>query len=407
MPKAQQFRDVSRVRDSDLNDASHLRGANITSAGVHNRKVILNAIRTGGSVLRHDLAAMTGLTTPAVFKIARDLMDDGLILSERTREKVRGQPASTMKLNPDAAFSLGLNVDRNHLTLVCVDFAGQVRQRFHFPMAFAEPSDVRAFVGNCLDRIRAQDAIPMARITGIGIAAPDGLGWGDLPGQPERYSDWIGVRLPDLLHGVTDLPVVHDNDAAAAAIGEMLFGSGLELGSFFYVFLGASLSGGLVINRRFVRGAHRRSGELSGLPRINPLRRSQTDLRQTLGDAVLTSDLLDSLHARGYREASMATLGQLDPGARPVIDEWLGRVADYLYLPLLTILGSVDPDAILIGGQLPAALTEALCQEVSKRLSMHVGVHWPDMAVRPARVAADPAAVGAAVLAFQDVWEGS
>ncbi len=74
---------------------------------------------------------------------------------------------------------------------------------------------------------------------------------------------------------------------------------------------------------------------------------------------------------------------------------------------MLTLLGSVDPDAILIGGQLPAALTEALCQEVSKRLSMHVGVHWPDRAVRPARVAADPAAVGAAVLAFQDVWEGS
>jgi hypothetical protein len=42
---------------------------------------------------------------------------------------------------------------------------------------------------------------------------------------------------------------------------------------------------------------------------------------------------------------------------------------------------------------------------VSKRLSMHVGMHWPKLAVRPASVARDPAAVGAAMLAFQGIWE--
>jgi len=405
LSKVQQFRDVTAFWDQVPNEASYLRGANITSAGAHNRKIILHAIRARGSVLRHELAAITGLTPPAVFKIARDLLDEGLILCERTREKARGQPASTVRLNPDAAFSLGLNIDRDHLTLVVVDFVGQVRSRFHFPMAFAEPSDVRAFVGNCIERIRMHELVPMARLTGIGVAVPDDLGSTVLPGQPAQYSEWKAMRASELLFGLTDLPVVQENDAASAAIGEMLFGSGLELESFFYVFISAGLGGGLVINRRYVRGSHGRSGELGFLPRVNPLRKSQTNLQQTLGDAVLTSALINDLQDHGYPDASLANLDQLDPGAWPVIEKWVGCVADYLYLPLLTVLGTLDPDAILIGGRLPRRVTEALCREVSKRLSMHVGIHWPQMAVRPAAVATDPAAVGAAVLAFQGMWE--
>ncbi len=107
----------------------------------------------------------------------------------------------------------------------------------------------------------------------------------------------------------------------------------------------------------------------------------------------------------GVSGATLATLDTLGPAADQVIDAWVQRAADFLYLPLLTVLTVVDPDAILVGGQLPARITEALCLHISKRLSMHVGIHWPDMAVRPAAVTQDVAAIGAAVLAFRDMWE--
>lgn len=405
MTNAHQFRDASFHWDEVSSEASYFRGANTSSAGVHNRKIILHAIRAHGTVRRGALADMTGLTPTAVFKIARDLMDEGLVISSRVNEKARGQPAHALQLNPDAAFTLGLNVDRDHLTLVVLDFLGQVRTRFHFPIAFAGPGEARAFLSRCIDRIRRLDVIPISRFSGIGVAIPDDLGAIRLPDQPSQYSEWSGVRPSELFAGLLDVPVVQENDAASATIGEMLFGAGLELDSFFYVFISAGLGGGLVINRRYIRGAHGRSGEIGFLPQVNPLRSSQTSLQKTLGDAVLTSSLLAELHGQGFANATIGTLEHLADPAGEIIGAWISRVADYLYLPLLTVMGTVDPDAILIGGELPRSIVDALCVQLSKRLSMHVGMHWPKLAVRPASVARDPAAVGAAMLAFQGIWE--
>jgi predicted NBD/HSP70 family sugar kinase len=404
MADASQFRDTLFFRSANP-EPVRLRGANNASAGQHNRKIILQAIRARGTVRRNEVADMTGLTAAAVFNICRGLIAEDLLISTKVTLKARGQPAHDLTLNPDAAFTLGLNVDRDHLTLVVLDFVGAVRARFHAPVAFSAPGQVRAFVDDCLDRLRHAGAIPMHRLSGIGVAIPDDLGSTTLPGQPGHYREWDGIDLATLVGGLVGGPVVRENDAASAAIGEMLFGAGVELDSFFYVFIGAGLGGGLVINRRYIRGFHGRSGEIGFLPQVNPLRSRETNLQKTLGDAVLTGTLLDDLRTHGFAEASLATLETLAEPAGDIVAKWAGRVADYLYLPLLTIMSTVDPEAILIGGDLPRPVVDILCAEISKRLSMHIGIHWPQMAVRPARVTDDPAAVGAATLAFKGIWE--
>lgn len=382
-----------------------MRGANISSAGRHNRKIILDAIRAQGDMTCGNLAELTGLTPPAVFKIARGLVDEGWVTRSRNSEKARGQPSHALQLNPDAAFALGLNIDRDHLTLVVVNFAGAVQHRFHHDARFAGPQEVRDFVIDSVNHLEHHSAALVTRIAGLGIAIPDDLGSTVLPGQPPRYQDWNGICLEDLLDDIVDAPVVQENDAGAAAIGELQFGAGLELGSFFYVFISAGLGGGLVINKQYVRGAHGRSGEIGFLPQISPLRSSRTNLQNVLGDAVLVSDLLQALRDNGYETVSLEDLDQLTGEGEAVVERWIEAVADYLYLPLLTVICTVDPDAVLIGGRLPRSVNERLCYQINKRLSMHVGVHWPGSAVRPASVMCDAAAVGAAVLAFQGIWD--
>lgn len=209
-----------------------MRGANISSAGRHNRKIILNAIRAQGDMTCGNLAELTGLTPPAVFKIARGLVDEGWVTRSRNSEKARGQPSHALQLNPDAAFALGLNIDRDHLTLVVVNFAGAVQKRFHRDARFAGPQEVRDFVIDSVNHLECHNAPLVARIAGLGVAIPDDLGSTVLPGQPPRYQDWNGICLEDLLDDIVDAPVVRENDAGAAAIGEMQFGAGLELGSF-------------------------------------------------------------------------------------------------------------------------------------------------------------------------------
>jgi hypothetical protein len=106
-----------------------LSGTNLERAGDHNQRVTLHAIRVNGPVTRTDLAAMTGLTAAAIANITKRLLKDRLILEAGRLRGARGQPATKLVINPDSCFSIGLNVDRDHVTLVVLDFVGRVRCR--------------------------------------------------------------------------------------------------------------------------------------------------------------------------------------------------------------------------------------------------------------------------------------
>jgi predicted NBD/HSP70 family sugar kinase len=365
--------------------------------------MILQATRVEGETTCARLAELMGLTAPAIFKITKELVADDWLTCSRGLSKVLGKPGHVFRLNPDAAFALGLNVGNDQLALVAVDFAGKVVSRFHRSARGLTADEVRPFVAEGIKCLARHDGRLISRVTGFGVAVSESPGTLAFPDLPGSLGEWLGTSLPDLLRSIGDIPITRENDAAAAAIGEMLVGAGLNLNSFFYLFVGAGLGGGLIINKQLVRGAHARSGDIGHLPQINPLRSSRTDLRKTLNNAVLTEDLLGVLHRRGYASATLDDLDQLDGGGQVIVDRWIEAVADYFYLPLLNVLYIVDPDAVLVGGSFPQSLMERLCEQIRRRLSMHVGTQWPQMGVRPAGVLADPAAVGAAVMAFHEI----
>src|SRR5688500_8123139 len=97
-----------------------LSGTNLARVGDHNQRIVLHAIRVQGPLTRMDLARITGLTSPAIANITRRLLAGGLIERAGLRRGGRGPPASNLIIVPDACFGIGLNVDRDHITIVLV-----------------------------------------------------------------------------------------------------------------------------------------------------------------------------------------------------------------------------------------------------------------------------------------------
>ena len=226
--------------------ASHLTGTNIARAGDHNQRVTLHAVRVNGPVTRTDLVQKTGLTSAAIANITNRLLRDELILKAGRLHGARGQPASNFVINPDSCFSVGLNVDRDHVTLVVLDFVGKVRGRASREIPFASPDTVRTFFQRSIFQLLAKAGIARRRLIGVGVAFPDDITRAHLPDQPDDYTAWASVRVDELIQDVLEIPVFIENDAAAAAIGEMQFGSGHRYRSFFYLLVTAALGGGLV-----------------------------------------------------------------------------------------------------------------------------------------------------------------
>lgn len=377
---------------------ANLTGANIEHAGAHNQRVVLHTIRVHGPLTKADIARRTGLTHPTVTTIANRLLASGLLDTAGQRRGGRGQPATRLAINPRGAHAIGLNIDRDHITMVLVDFGGSVRAQVTQEIAFAMPAQVEAFYRREIDRLIQGAGVAPGAISGIGVARPDDLGEGSLRGQPARYGQWSTTRIDDLLDGALDVPVFVENDAAAAAIGEMQFGRGQRHGTFFYILVTYALGGGLVVHGMYDRGADGRSGEI-GYLMVDDGAGERTQLQSTVSLAGLSQRMA----AAGLADGGLRALDLADAPRMRVIEDWIDVSARAFVEPLIAINCLINPEAILIGGRLPIAILDRLVHRTNQRLRM-LGRNAPVLApVQAAALAEDAAAVGAALLPFGDL----
>ena len=383
-----------------MNDRSSkhrgLSGTNLERAGDHNQRVTLHAIRVNGPITRAELATITGLTAPAIANITKRLLTDKLIKEAGQRRGGRGQPATKLVINPDAWFSIGLNVDRDHMTLVLLDFEGQVRARASSEMAFALPRDVEQFFRKSVGKLLAKVGIGRERLVGIGVALPDDMPRAaTLPHQPANYGVWASTDVASLLIGTLHVPVFVENDAAAATMGEMQFGLGKKHQTFFYILITAALGGSLVIDGNHFRGATGRSGEL-GLLRG----RDAGGHERQIQNIVSLSALYSRLGAQGITVSEPHELTTLDASGQAIIDAWVEASVDSLLDTVLAINCLVNPEVILIGGRLPASIVDKLATTLNQRLVAHAGTLPSIAPVLRAALSDDAPAVGAAILPF-------
>lgn len=368
-----------------------LSGTNLPRAADHNQRVTLHAIRVHKSITRVALARITGLTAPAVANIAKRLLDEDLVVENGRLRQGRGQPGKVLQINPAARFSFGVNIDRDHVSIVLVNFMGQVVARRHRDSAFALPAEVQAFWHEHAPAMVAESGVAVDRLIGIGVAMPDDLGRIRMPGAPPSYSDWSQTNAAELFAAPFAVPVFPENDAAAAALGEQQFGCGPELSSALYILLSSGLGGGLLIEGHYVRGATGRSGEIGLIPVAG-----RDELVQ---DHVSISGLGRILGQAGLRLADLSRLPD-DTAVASAWQTWLDGAVERLLPSLVAVNCLINPAGIVIGARLPSACTDQLAQALSDALSRIDPPLPANAPIRRAILSDDAPAIGAAILPF-------
>jgi predicted NBD/HSP70 family sugar kinase len=146
-----------------------------------------------------------------------------------------------------------------------------------------------------------------------------------------------------------------------------------------------------------VRGATGRSGEL-GLLRE---RAAAGEARQ-LQNIVSLSALYDLLTSAGYSVGSPHELALLEGRARQIVTTWIESAAQALEDAFVAVNCLLNPEAVLIGGRLPAALVDRLAARLNERLATHRATIPAIAPVARAAMSDDAPAVGAAILPFSE-----
>src|SRR3954468_1779546 len=110
---------------------------------------VFTAVLTEGPLSRVALARRLDLSSAAVTKAARPLIDQGcleeLAATERTGPGA-GRPASPLAIRADREFFVGVKITGDELIGVVTDLRAQVRAARHHPLASREVGDVVAAV---------------------------------------------------------------------------------------------------------------------------------------------------------------------------------------------------------------------------------------------------------------------
>lgn len=381
-----------------------LTGTNLKYTKEHNIRIVLETVRLYGPVSRVEVARRTELTAQTVSNITRELILAGLIVEAERYQEGRGAPATLLRLNPDGAFSIGLDLDKDHLTGVLVDFAGTVRQRISYELNFPSPEEAMDLLaGTALELIR-YGQVPKDRIWGVGVGLPGPLGVSEGSfvtnvANPTAFPGWHNVPVVDILGSRLELPIFLENNATASAVGEHWYGAGRHVSSFFYVFFGAGLGGGLVINGQPFEGHTGNAGELGYFPGAGEPEAEEGFERPHLGVHFNLPRLYRILQRAGIAASRPADLETLFLETNELLLSWLDKGAASLAPPLIAIEYLFDPEVILFGGRLPDVVLNGLLERLEVLLpQLRIDGRLRSPQLKAATAGSDAAALGVATL---------
>lgn len=312
---------------------------------------ILAVIRDQGAITRSALIQASGLTGPAIFRATEDLSQKGYLKIGATIAAGRGQPSHEVRLNPDAAYTLGLSVMTDYAEAAIMDLGGEVRCSCNV----SAPDMKRdAILHNAQRFLAAQfdNGLPPQRLAGVGLAlAGYFVGEGELMNPASPLDDWALVDLRAPLEACFGVPAIIENIANAAAVGESLLGVGRSTRTFAYVNFAHGFGGGFIIDRQLWRGVTGNAGEFAAvLNTIGAFVPNLESLRLILAENGLQADNVEQL-------VHKVTLDM--PGVR----EWIGEAAKSVRLLAMLIADTVDTSVVVLGGRLPKPLAARLAAD--------------------------------------------
>lgn len=322
----------------------------------HNRRVVLEAIRSHGALGRTEIGRLTHLTAQAVANIVDDLVAEHFLIEVGRRRSGRGQPPLQFSINAEGPITVGIELGADHLTTVLLDLTGRVRATSNKPVSALEPEAMAGQVAGEVRRLRGTLGRP-APALGVGVVMPGPFRVADAAlAGPGTLPEWQDVDAGELLTKAIGEPVIVENDATAAAVGERLHGAGRSIEDFCFIYFGVGLGLGIMQGGRPMRGAFGNAGEIG----LVPVKSGASGELLPLEQVVSLHALRQRLAASGLPALDVGSIAELLAARNPVLMRWIEDAAYCLAQLVLMLENILDPETIVLGGQLPDEVIHAL-----------------------------------------------
>ncbi|MBC7105469.1 MAG: ROK family protein [Firmicutes bacterium] len=261
---------------------------------------------------------------------------------------------------------VGIDLGGTKIRTVLADAAGRVVAEVKVPTGAPEGQQavLRRLIGTVEEVLRLGGAsLREVRAVGLGAPGPLDAARGFLYHAPNL--GWREVPLKEILEGSLGVPVLVDNDANLAALGEHRFGAGKGVGDMVHVTIGTGIGGGLILGGRLYRGWRDGAGEIGHvtvLPGGPPCRCGNRGCLETVASGTALGGQAREMVARGEGRGILAAAGgraeavtavavaAAAAGGDPEALALLRRAAGFLGLGVANVVKVLNPALVVLGG---------------------------------------------------------
>lgn len=264
-------------------------------------------------------------------------------------------------------------------------------------------------IENEMASLLRQTGMSRTEVSGIGLSMPGIVDVNEkrLLSVNGKFSDAVGFDFAGWARDRWSLPVVLENDARSALIGEWRHGAGRGCDNLVMVTLGTGIGGAAVIEGKVLRGIHYQAGILPGHFTVNVHGAACNCGNVGCVEAEASSWRLPDIVANNplFSTSSLSKLDVIDYKA--VFGQ--ARLGDSLSAEIVSLsietwaacvinlIHAYDPEIVIVGGGIARSAPDIL-PGISEKVSKHAWTPWGKVRIVPAEQPDFAALLGAAHL---------
>jgi len=359
-----------------------------------NLSVVLTCLREHAPLSRAQLAAITGLNKTTVSSLVNQLLQNQFVREIGYGPSSSGRPGVLLELNPKTGSIIGLEIGVDFILLMLTDFKAQVLWRWEERNGDNQRADlVIERAGNIVNRAFSKSRELGLPVMGIGIGIP---GLIDVKTGTVLFAPnlrWHNVSVQDELNKRFPVPIIVDNDANTAALGEKYFGVARDSDTFVYLGAGVGLGGGIFIGDQLYRGHRGYAGEVGHMTIVEDGLLCNCGNRGCWETLVSQTAVLNRVRqalqkgqtsrwaSDGALDQSLITIDNVFQAAKegdPIAATALQETGRYLGIGIANLVNVFNPEMVILGGilsrggdiilpEIKEVLTErAFCEQYEK-----------------------------------------
>ncbi|KPC84929.1 MULTISPECIES: ROK family transcriptional regulator [Streptomyces] len=355
-----------------------------------NDRAALDLLVTQGPLTRTRIGELTGLSKPTASQVLTRLEEAGLVRSTGSQSGRPGPNAVLYEIDPAAGHVAALSAGPTGIDAVVADITGTVVGACRVE-ADAVAEDVRhrtaQLVAEAVDGALRPTGLGHDDLAAVVVGTPGAIDprTGQLRYAP-HLPGWHSRTLLADLAEVVGRPVAIENDVNLAAVAESYAGAAQDHDHFVLAWLDEGVGAAIVLGGALLRGATGGAGEIGYMPLPGaPLARGGAAGRAGSGAGGGFQSQVSCPAVRGLAGGR--------PLAEALADEAvLAEVARRLATGLAAVVAVVDPELVVLSGQVALAGGEELRERVEAEMT---GLALPRPLLRISDIEGDPILTGA------------